>query len=559
MRQEGLSRPIRLLLTALVILAASAAADTVNREATELIDRGREALNAGRPEEALRLFQAGREHTDDSETNTRIDFYQGVAYQQLALSQPEGDEASARRRDAYLGRAEHMYQAFLEVHPDSGPAANNLAKVYRALGDPERSASYYQRALETDDDNRGLYLKNYAEMLDEAGEWSGATEVYSRMIREEPLSGAVQQSMARSYTTRGLDDLAGYLWELLESGYSRQAAELAIDALATSGDEPDEVVGELMAVIAQGMSKSTYDPRDFAETVFGQRLIRELLPHPQAGPPAKTLLVLHRGVEFAPASYRWWTAYYDRRQDPVRGVWGTDAFRSLARSLGTRFESRGDFATAGAYFTLAADLHPAEVDPAAVGALARMYIQQDQLGKIHETLDTYERTLFAGKGVAIMDMRESELAYSRVAESTYRDSRVKKTYEYHRTLGEIYAAIGQWGSSDRVDSAIFQLEQALRQSRTLESRVGDELPRRYQATPEMVDTLAHAYVVTDRVVEGDALRVEAAEIYRSRGDEAAAEQVLEPVKMEVLDPSLQRRIEALEMTPVVNRGDGGPR
>lgn len=365
--------------------------------------------------------------------------------------------------------------------------------------------------------------------------------------------------MARKYTTRGLDDLAGYLWELLDSGYARQAAELATDALAANDSESGQVVGELMAIIAQGLSRTTYDPRGFEKTDFGQRLILELLTNPLAGAPAKTLLVLHQANDFVPSTYSWWTEYYDRRQDPERGVWATDAFRALARSLGDRYESQGDFAMAEAYFTLAADLHPDEVDPAAVGALARMYIQQDQVGKVHETLDTYERTLFAGKGAAIMDMREAELANERVAESTYRDSRVKKTYEYHRTLGEIYAAIGQWGSSNRVDSAIFQLEQALRQSRTLENRAGEELPRRYQATPEMVDMLARAYVVTDRVVESDALRVEAAEIYRSRGEEAAAEQVLEPVRMEVLEPSLQRRIEALEMTPIVRRDDGGSR
>ena len=115
-------------------------------------------------------------------------------------------------------------------------------------------------------------------MLDEAGEWKEASAIYSRMIEEQPLSPSLQKSMATTYASRGLDELAGYLWELLENGYSRQAAERALDALAHSEEPSKEAVGELMAIVAQGLSATSYEPASFEESLFGQRIAEDLVP-----------------------------------------------------------------------------------------------------------------------------------------------------------------------------------------------------------------------------------------------------------------------------------------
>ena len=83
--------------------------------------------------------------------------------------------------------------------PDSFAATNNLAKVYAALGWNDVAAEHFERAVETGDDNQGLYLKNFAQFRDSTGDWEEARELYSQLIREQPLSPTLQKSMAERF------------------------------------------------------------------------------------------------------------------------------------------------------------------------------------------------------------------------------------------------------------------------------------------------------------------------------------------------------------------------
>ena len=492
--------------------------------ADELTVRGREALGAGRYEEALELFTEASSEASDRDTIDRLLFYRAVTYQRMA------EDAEGDRRQALLHRSAKLYDAYLEARPDSGAATNNLAKVYAALGWNDTAAELFEQALAVrDDEKQGLYLKNYAQFLDDAGEWEEAKELYSRMVQEQPLSPALQKSMVERFGKAGIEQLTGYLWELLEAGYARQAARSALDVLADGGGQARDRI-ELLIIVSVALSRIPYDPAKFTELELAGRLT-ELDSDPDIGRGALDIKMLHDVEALDPRRYGWWADLGRANEDPPRGVWPADGFRALIRSLGSRYKQIGEPRRAESYYRLAIDLRRYDVDPAAIRDLTQLYIEENQLPKVNRLAEEYEDRLFRAKGAA------------------YRSSRLRKIFEFHRTLGVLYATIGRWGDSYRADSAIFQLEHAQEKSREVEASVEGALPERYRFSPDMVNMLATGYVATDQPSRSFELRVEEAERYQQQGDAEAVRKVLEPIKTQELPAGLRSRIDRLAVSP----------
>ena len=492
--------------------------------AEALMVRGRDALGAGRNEEAIRLFNDASSDATVRTTQDRLLFYRAVTYQRLA------EDAEGERRQGLLHRSAELYDAYLEAHPESGAATNNLAKVYAELGWNDTAADLFEQALEAGDDKQGLYLKNYAQFRDDSGEWEQAKELYSRMVQEQPLSPALQKSMAERFGKAGIDEYAGYLWELLEAGYARQAARSALDTLATGEGSTKNRI-ELLTVVCAALSRIPYAPTRFTDLELAESLA-DLGSDPGIGPGAADIMAVHDVEDLDPTRYGWWAEKAYEHQDPPRGVWPADGFRALIRSLGSRYRQIGEPRKAESYYRLAADLQPYEVDPAAVRDLTQLYIEENQLTKVNNLTKEYEDRLFQGKGGA------------------YRNSHKRKIFEFHRTLGELYATIGRWGDSYDIDSAIFQLEHAQEKSRELGESADGELPKEYQFTPNMVNMLATGYVATDQESRSYELRVTEAERFARQGDTEAVRKVLDPIKAQELPSQLRSRIERLTITPV---------
>ena len=220
-------------------------------------------------------------------------------------------------------------------------------------------------------------------------------------------------------------------------------------------------------------------------------------------------------------------------------MWPADGFRGLIRSLGSRYKQIGEPGRAESYYRLAADLRPYDVDPAAIRDLTQLYIEENQLPKVNRLAEEYVDRLFHGKGGA------------------YRNSRLRKIFEYHRTLGVLYATIGRWGDSYRVDSAIFQLEHAREKSREVEERAQGALPERYRFSPDMVNMLATGYVATDQLSRSYELRVKEAERFQQQGDAEAVRKVLEPIKTQELPAGLRSRIDRLAVSPATTAAGRG--
>ncbi len=523
MRQQSrFSRTMARVLGCCLLLVVAVTAQA-QETADELTVRGRDARGAARYEEALELFSEASSQASDRDTEDRLLFYRAVTYQRMA----EGAEGD--RRQGLLHRSEKLYDAYLEARPDSGAATNNLAKVYAALGWNDPAAEFFEQALALEDDKQGLYLKNYAQFLDDAGEWEDATELYSRMVQEQPLSPALQKSMVERFGEAGIEQLAGFLWELLEAGYARQAARSSLDALSDGGGQARDRI-ELLTIVSVALSRIPYKPAKFTELEVADRLT-ELGSDPDIGRGALDITMLHDVQALDPRRYGWWAEKTDDNDDPPRGVWPADGFRALVRSLGSRYKQIGEPRRAESYYRLAVDLRPYDVDPVAIRDLTQLYIKENQLPKVNLLAEEYEDRLFHGKGDA------------------YRKSKLRKIFEYHRTLGVLYATIGRWGDSSQVDSAIFQLEHAQEKSREVEERTEGALPEKYRFSPDMVNMLATGYVATEQPLRSYQLRVDEAERFKKQGDEEAVRKVLEPIKTQELPVGLRSRIDGLAVSP----------
>jgi hypothetical protein len=229
------------------------------------------------------------------------------------------------------------------------------------------------------------------------------------------------------------------------------------------------------------------------------------------------------------------------------GMTPTEAFRTLARSIGKRYRETAEattdpreatarqsaFERAAGYFRFALDINRHDdVDPLAFTELVRLEVSRDNFGAIEGIARTYEQSLFESKGMA------------------YAQNQVETIYQFHKSLGELYAMLGVWGDSANAKSAIFQLEHARKVSGDLERKYagthpggGAPLPEEYRFSPEMTDLLARSYEGVGEAAKVLPLRLEQAERYEQAGDRAAARKVLAPVRAVTPPQELQPRFD----------------
>lgn len=506
--------------------------------AIDLEKRGRKALESEAYPEALEYFSEASAITPDTKTKSRLDFRQAVTLQQMAVKTELGDP------EEQLRRAASLFRSFLAENPDSASAANNLAKTYEQLGNLMVVGSHqsgaeryfkladenYQKALATKDSRQGLYLKSYSDFLEQTGNWEKAKESYALLIANYPLSPALRQSLANSYTSHGTKDLAEYLWRLLDAGYINQTTDFALDSLRDSLNTNDQGRVDLLTIVCASLAERADDymkSLDLNNTDQGTSLLNDKF----LGQGVREIVYLYKGVKLDRVNFKWWRSHGRNPKDPPIGLWPMDAFRALIRSLGSRSKRADNPKLAEKYFRFAAEIEPRNIDPIAVRLMVRMYAEEDEITKIDQTLNDYKIRLYESKGQA------------------YRTSDAGKIFLYHQTLGELYALIGRWGDSETVGSAIFQLEHARDFSKKLAGSSPETLPEKYYFTPPMVESLATGYEKAGNPVKATKLRIDQAEFYQRANDTNAAIRVLSPVRETDLSPTYKKRYESLRARP----------
>jgi tetratricopeptide (TPR) repeat protein len=497
--------------------------------ADNLEKRGRMALDAKQYSAAREMFAEGSARATDPKVKARLDFRQAVTLQQMA------NTGEAENPEENLRQAAAIYHTYLKQNPNSAATANNLAKIYETLGNASlqrnesrqakgyfrRATGYYRKAVAAGDSNQGLYLKNYAEFLERTDNWEEAKKVYAQLVQGYPVSPALLKALTRSYLRHGPGDLAELLWNMLDAGYVSQSAKIAMGALRRTLNDTNDSRIELLTIVSAALAQGTDDRNRFPGSDMG-RQTSALSADNFLGDGAGEIARLYQGQSFSVSDYAWWAERDFGTQDLGKGLYPIDGFRALIRSLGSRSKRSGDLELAESYFLLAARMQESEADPVAIRDLVQMYAEANEFEKIKGVLADYQFRLFQGKGDA------------------YRDSHIEKIFQYHQTLGELYTLIERWGDSNKIDSAIFQLEHAQQTSVELvrareesfrQGRVSSKtLPESYQFTPQMVDQLSRGYEKTGEPDKGVELRINQASIYHEAGDTKAALRVLAPIK-----------------------------
>lgn len=417
---------------------------------------------------------------------------QRAAFQRALELQKVGD----------LDSAESAYREVLALKPDSAATYNNLAKLQEGRGDVGRALEYYQQAIEIGDAQESYYRFQYGLLLQKFGDSTAAVKQFERVAIDQPEIVAAHRQLVDYYLTSargGEDRFAGYLWDVLESGEPLRAAEAAIKGL-DSGRFDIDTRYELLTIVAFAIGRPTV-------TDDQAQKLRESLVAISEGDLQQCVEELERLFASPRGDYSWWADHGSPYEEPPRGVWPREAFRSVARKLGRRAELAREFELAEAYYQAAATLHPEGLDPLAFEALVKLYARTEQTDRIEELASDqrYVGQLFQQKN------------------EFYRRGQLAKIYDYHVTLGHIYGALAQrdpkwWGDSRTPASAVFQLERAV--------RIGKEVN---EIDVGVVQLLAGYYSVNQpgRDVE---LRLDTAKRLAEADKPAAARKIVMPLQ-----------------------------
>ena len=428
------------------------------------------------------------------------------------------DQAIELQRSGQDRQAIERYQQVLGIEPESAPTLNNIGRLHETLGETDQALDYYRRAIKAAKDNQSFYQKQYADLLWKMKREKEAVSQYEAIALQMPQLTQAHDAVVDYYLQseqRDPDAFMAYLWRLVEEGEVITASDAALAALA-SGKAGREAQ-ELLTVTTQTLSHNTLSQRQSAH--IREQLAR-LKDHPDIGQGVTELLALYQSPR---GDFRWWAQKGDPWEDPKQGVWPREAFRAVARSLGSAAERSGNPDLAEAYYFTAAELSEDELDPLAFQALAKLYTRQKDIAKLEALGNNphYTGRLFSQKNEA------------------YRRGQLDKIYEYHVTLGYIYGTLAQqdqkwWGDSDTPASAVFQLERAITIGQAIDSR--DNHPAdHYQAHVDVgvVELLAD-YYGRKYPVKARELRALSAERLEKAGETSAAKQLMRSLHLKPL-------------------------
>ncbi|MCC6232168.1 MAG: tetratricopeptide repeat protein, partial [Verrucomicrobiales bacterium] len=465
---------------------------------------GLQALREKRFDAAREAFQRDLAATAQGTNQAGPWFY-------LALTEQQAADAATTpaQRDTLLSNALAAYESADRARPGTAGILNNLAQVHLRLGRTNEALATFAQALEAPDSRRPLYARHYADALLEAGRWRDACRFYAWVAGEQPQDDATFQRLTSLCLERGPDLLGWYLWDLARAGHVLTVARHALAALPSDRLSPDQRE-ELAAIVAFCLTRLAADRSAFAASDLG-RAVETLRAHAELGPALNGLWLLHTTNAFPEAAFRWWNRPQVGAPEPARGIPPHAAFQELARSLARRELAADRKPAAEALLLAGIRLRPGRPDPEALLELANLFAEQRRIPEINALLQQYRVELFAAKGEA------------------YAAADVERIYRYHMTLGVIYSHTERWTSPGGIDSAEFQLRNALRAADELESRSDTNAATRLRVPPELVALLADGYDRAGQPAQAARVRLDRAERYLAHQQLDEANLVARPI------------------------------
>ena len=194
--------------------AALAAADAAMREA---FDAGRQAMDAGNFDEAIRQFTTAAEGSPTP---------QHVIYANLALAYEQAQRLEEAAENFELAQETAIAQS---IPPSETNYYTNLTLIYATTGDVDRAIENAEKAVEFDTEGAGLSFYNIGVVLTNAGQAAAATTAFERAVEVDPemADAYYQLGIALLSVPDRMSDAAGALERYLQLRPDGRDAETA--------------------------------------------------------------------------------------------------------------------------------------------------------------------------------------------------------------------------------------------------------------------------------------------------------------------------------------------
>lgn len=473
----------------------------------------------------LKQARADFKQSKDAELRAQYGFYSALADHQYADDEtvPQAERAKARAA-AIAG-----YKQYLETHPKSGGALNNLAQLYAQ--DPaqrEWALQLYNQAVELRDPRASAYELNRAKLQGEMGLNDAALKSSTEVLKKDRRNSAAQDlSLALLEKSGDVEGIARFIRELNDSGAVTTAIDTAIREIERLPAKRELV----LIALADALANPTL--QDLPAVFAGSDAAKTLAKHvqsPDIGGGVSELLQLYAKPE-NPRYYDWWRRDFNDNEKPQGWFRGTTLL-NLTRALGDRCRRAGpeSYGCAEGYYKFALEFASPRPEPNAFLALAQIYGNTGRRDQIAALEKRYEGELFSGKGDAI----------------SHQDKR--KQYEFHLALGTMYGYLEKWTDPRWAPaSAIYQLENA--------KRVADQYnnanpgKEKLKFPPQSAEMLSEGYASTGNYDRAARVRIEAAKKAIDSGDQYGARELIDRKWMATLpgkvDPAVIEQVSAL--------------
>ena len=512
-------------LTAAPVSAAGLSAMAVDRVASEAM----RLHETGRSVDALALLERGVVDcgADADGRSCRVALHVRAAYIAERQSRGEKDPEPLERRAAAF------YEDVLRDDPGHGPALNNLALVYRALGELARGVAILQSGQSTNVDMASMLAVTLGDLLREQKKADEALDAYRRALREDPDDVGAAGRIVGLYRDL-IPARIGELPKLLAEWSRRSTLDDVVEQghrsimQTTYMREESLALASLVAWVELSARRRWISPRSLG-----------ILP-PAWKHPAVADLARYLATPDQPPSGNWWTRVLPTR-NALAGVALAIGHERLGRgdSPGARARWATGLAFAPEYdaYQFASELKGGWIVRADLESeLASLYFKYPGLDPQQREFSRLVQDLFAGK-VQVIQLGDREAIQ-----------------RFHTVLGLIFAQRGQWTASPSYMGAIYQLDNAIK---TADGRQSERGP---QPLPELKALLAEGYAAAGRPPGARATYIQAAAAYLDTDDLPKARAMLDRAKRisaapQPAEPALEALVTSRSAIPGATTAD----
>lgn len=438
---------------------------------------------------------------------------------------------NAADKQQAIVQAEAVYARALEANPNEGKLLNNLAVLSVNKGDAGAARQYFERAIATNDTNKGYYALNYSKFL-QTSDKPAAIKAARVAVEAAPDSAVANEHLGTLLWQTNPTEMLPFANSLVARGHTELATRFAVQCL-TSQSRPPEERRAWLVLLASRLANEyalSAEVRDSMAT-----MLAKFEGDPEIGAGSQQLRAVIGNPPSKVGDVEWWRNQSSR--PPTQAVSGRAAMRNVLVAA-SEFNFSRDAARAERYLTTAIELGDRGPDPDAFLRLVELYATRsgkegnaDASKALAELMNRYQYALFTEKGDA------------------YMRGDWPLIYRMHVALGMTYAYLGTWRSQVEYQNAVFQLSNAMRAAEQANKRPQQGAgSSRLALPPSGVQKLAQGYEEIGRKELSLKTRVEGASALYAAGNVQDSADVFRSITasdVQALDASSRGKYDSL--------------